>query len=316
MRAWRELHLESETLALTLLPDKGAEIVSLVDRRTGAELLARLRPTPPDDGSLRAEGTDFDRWYAGGWQELLPNAGDACVVDGVAHAFHGESWARPWAVRSASATEATFAVTLTSAPLRVTKRLRLADDAARLELEETLEHIGTAPLDVLWGQHPAFGPPLVGAGARVTVPACRVTVVAVDGRSRLAPSEGRWPLVPDRRGAPIDISRVSGREARTHDLALLHDLEDGWYRLERPEADLGVLVTFDATLFTWLWMWQLYGDADDEPFRDGYCLALEPFTGPPGLAAARAAGEVLRLEPGERRSTRFSLEAYRPSAEA
>ncbi len=164
--AWRELRLESGTLALTLLPDKGAEIVSLVDGRTGAELLARLRPVPPDDGSGLAAGPpdqgsgEFDRWYAGGWQELLPNAGDACVVDGVAHAFHGEAWSRPWEVRSVGPAEVTLALTLQSVPLKVTKRLQLAAAGARLEVHELLEHTGAVPLDVLWGQHPAFGPRL------------------------------------------------------------------------------------------------------------------------------------------------------------
>ncbi|MFM7292519.1 MAG: hypothetical protein ACKO6B_15020, partial [Planctomycetia bacterium] len=70
---WPEVVIENAQLRCAFLPGKGGEMISLVDRRTGHELLGRLRPTPPDDGSLAgalpaATEETFNRWYAGGWQ--------------------------------------------------------------------------------------------------------------------------------------------------------------------------------------------------------------------------------------------------------
>jgi galactose mutarotase-like enzyme len=307
-RPWEEVVLAGAGLRVVVLPGKGADLVSVVDLASGAELLARLRPVPADDGTMRAVGASFDDWYAGGWQTILPNGDEACVVDGVAHPFHGEAWARSWAVLDRSPRSVTLRVDLETLPLTVTKTITVEEVEPVLTIAESVTNAGSTPVRMLWGQHPAFGPPLVGAGARIVLPPCTVESVAVDSRSRLLPSSAlAWPIVPGVDGEPVDVSVVRGPEARAHDLCLASGFVEGWYAVRNEAAGLGVRLEFDPTLFRRLWIWQLYGAADDAPFTSGYCLAVEPFTGPPSLAAAVAAGEALVLAPQETRRTSLKL---------
>ncbi len=62
------------------IPAHGGEILDLVDLRTGRQLLGR----PPFGSNLPILGGDLDEddagreSYRGGWQTVLPNAGNAC----------------------------------------------------------------------------------------------------------------------------------------------------------------------------------------------------------------------------------------------
>jgi len=235
---WPEAVIENEHLRCVFLPDKGGEMVSLVDRRTGHELLGRLRPTPPDEGShaLAAPAATeamFNRWYAGGWQELLPNGDAPCEVDGVHHSFHGESWGRPWQVVGHSATSLEMRVDLLWPPLRLERTVSLDD--AGLVIEERLTNTGSAPARILWGHHPVFGGPLLGAGARIIAPAGTMETVPCDGTSRLAATGGlAWPTGRGVNGRDVDVSLVQPREQRSHDLCLLTGFREGIVGLENP----------------------------------------------------------------------------------
>ncbi len=309
---WDEIVLTGETLRAVMLPGKGAEIISLVDRRSGVELLARLRPTPPDDGTIAASGNAFDRWYAGGWQLMLPNGDRACLVDGVEHAFHGEAWARRWAVRSRAGNSVQVHTTLATLPLSVTRSVQVDPIEPVLRIETAVTNTGAVPVGVLWGEHPAFGAPLVGEGARLVLPPCTVDAATVDSRSRLAPIAGaRWPNLTTVDGSEVDLSEVPGRSQGSHDVCITHPLPAGWYELRNDALGLGVRVRFDLATFRRLWIWQLYGAADDDPFRDGYCLAVEPFSGPPCLGDAIATGEIVSIASGATRESSIELSTFR-----
>ena len=68
------------------------------------------------------------------------------------------------------------------------------------------------------------------------------------------------------------------------------------------------MLEFDPTLFRWLWIWQLYGGGEAEPFAGGYLVGLEPWTGPPQLSRGIAAGHALELEPGAAQETILRLQ--------
>ena len=90
-------------------------------------------------------------------------------------------------------------------------------------------------------------------------------------------------------------------------IAKLGGFSEGTIGIHNPLLGLDVTLSFDATLFPWLWIWQLYGGAEEAPFAGAYCLALEPWSGPPTLTRAIAADSVLVLAPNESRSTTLSL---------
>lgn len=306
---WREVVLENDALRCVLLPDKGGEIVSVNYRPLDVELLARLRPTPPNDGhfGLPQAGTseaEFNRWYAGGWQELLPNGDGPCCVDGIDHSFHGESWARRWLVTSQSATAVTTIVTLQWPPLVLERTLTLVESEAKIAITESVTNTGSKAVRMLWGHHPAFGAPFVGVGARIIAPCAKLETIVCDSTSRLAACSNLiWPSAVGLGGDEIDASVVCGADSRSHDLCLLSEFDTGIVGIENPTLGVTATLEFDPALFRWLWIWQLYGAADDARFDGGYCLAIEPWTGPPTLTRAIELGCAIDLQPNESKTT-------------
>src|SRR6516164_5877805 len=121
------LSLASEGVAVRVDPRHGGEVLDLIDLRSGRQLLGR----PPFGSDAASSGelveTTWTRCYRGGWQVLVPNAGNACVVDGVAHGFHGRASTDPWDVSDLAADAATLA--WTGHGIRVQRRFELRDDA-------------------------------------------------------------------------------------------------------------------------------------------------------------------------------------------
>ena len=96
------VRLSSDELEVDVLPANGADVQSIVDRRTGVDLLW----TSPWGTDLRPEDapTSRDRWLTrawGGWQLLLPNTGDEATEVGQTWGFHGEAGMRAWEVAAA-----------------------------------------------------------------------------------------------------------------------------------------------------------------------------------------------------------------------
>src|SRR5512141_910213 len=86
------LWLENEQLRVGILPEKGGDIFEFTYKGTGnAQEVQFLMQTP---WGLKPPGkqppTDFLENYEGGWQELFPNANDACLYRGKEIPFHGE----------------------------------------------------------------------------------------------------------------------------------------------------------------------------------------------------------------------------------
>lgn len=299
MNGWETAVLDNGTLRVVVLPGRGGDIWELVHVPTGAQLLWHA-PWPLRPGPRVVAGEHFEDWYAGGWQDLLPNGGDACEVDGVRHAFHGESWALPWESTARDGT-LELAVSLATLPLRMSKTVSL--DGATLRIEERVENAGDRDVRFAWGHHPAFGGDLLAAGCAIDVPGGKVETLPepVDTTSRLEPgATSTWPFAPGRDGRRVDLREVPGPEARAHDVALVTDLAAGWCAVRNPRRRLGIALTFPREVFRWLWIWQAFGGATMPPYDERvYTLALEPWTSPPSLAHAVERGEAAVLAPGE-----------------
>ena len=97
------IQLAAASVAIRIDPRHGGEVVDLIDLRSGRQLLGRppFASDPPVAGEL--DETTWTRSYRGGWQLLVPNAGNPCVVDGVEHGFHGSASTDPWEVAAVGA---------------------------------------------------------------------------------------------------------------------------------------------------------------------------------------------------------------------
>src|SRR5688572_29229004 len=142
---WEAVQLRNGALEVTLLPQKGAEIYSLnALQHSGVDLLWKspwgLRPPPvPSSSGPESQSVWLD-YYAGGWQDLLPNAGGACTVDGAAHTFHGEASVVPWEYEierpDGAAPRVRLSVRLARTPLLIEKLVSLDPHRPALRLWE------------------------------------------------------------------------------------------------------------------------------------------------------------------------------------
>lgn len=162
----------------------------------------------------------------------------------------------------------------------------------RLAVVDEVENLGgqVAELQLLY--HLNFGEPLLGEGARISVAAEEIA-----------------PYTPHV-AAAMDTFVACGAPApgRPEDVFLCVPRTDadgsGIALLETADREAGVLVRFDRSTLPCLVVWKLIGDP-----RDGYVVGLEPSTNYPNLRTfERTQGRVARLQPGEARTFRVSME--------
>ena len=102
-------------------------------------------------------------------------------------------------------------------------QVTLADRVIRdVGLDQKLN--APVPLDLVWGHHPAFGPPFLDESCRIDLPGATVRTVDLGETGRCQPGEElTWPLILGRDGGTIDLSRMPSPAIGAHDLALLTD---------------------------------------------------------------------------------------------
>jgi hypothetical protein len=291
-----ELRLASDQLEVVVTPAKGCDIVGLIDRASGIDLLFK----PP----WRARGgaapgthhaTSASQWlerYAGGWQVLLPNGGTASVEHGVEWGFHGEACLVPWEVEAHDATSATLSTDLFRAPLSIERVLEV--DGPVLRIEETVTNTSPDSIEVMWSHHPAFGAPFLDGGCLLTTGARTYLVDGEVPGTMLAPrSRHAWPVAELADGTTIDLGSIPApAEARAH-LGYLTEFDAGWFALTNPALELGVAFRWPLEVFPAAWFWQEIHSTSGYPwYRRAYVTAVEPCTTFPGhgLAHARAEG--------------------------
>jgi hypothetical protein len=321
---WAAVTLANGRVAVTVLPAKGAEISSLVDVPSGADVLFKapwgLQPpgAPPREGS---DGAAFLENYAGGWQELFPSANDPCVHRGRELPFHGEvattAWSHEVTEQSAAAVAVRFAVDCPRSPLRLERVMRLRAGGGVVELHETITNLGDEPEPFVWGHHCVLGPPLVGAGARLRTPARTIRTIPEmwEDTARLEPGQrSAWPRARLRAGGLADLSVVPGPDEGSHDDVYLCDLDAGWAEVTNGRAGLGFRLEWDPAVFRWIISWQPYGGARAMPLAGAYALGVEPWVSGGNLSQAIEEGVALEVAPGGTFRTSLTATVLHPAA--
>lgn len=286
--------LASPALLVRLDPAHGGEVLDLIDRATGRQLLGR-----PPFGSALARGGDLDEdvWtesYRGGWQSVLPNAGNACVVDGARHGFHGRASNDPWELLDAGASEARLA--WRGHGLSVVKHVRVSD-VVRVDYVIEAER-EPAPLVAL--EHLSVGLELLDPGLRIELPEGRA--YELDERTGpVRPPDGcaRWPEITlldgsCERGDELALDRPRSR------LLAVADLPEGRCALRNADRGQGLELRWDREFFPHLWMWH------EQRVTGGMwrglteTLVVEPASVPHtlGLERAIAEGQHHLVQPG------------------
>ncbi|GAA3253336.1 DUF4432 family protein [Nonomuraea helvata] len=317
----RAVVLENERLRVTVVPDKGGDVVEFLHKPTDKDFVW-LSPqglrNPHDHLQGAADDVaQFVDHYEGGWQEIFPSGGAPSEYRGARLAQHGEVSGLPWRSEVVADSEEEVAVRLSvrtrRLPCRMEKVFRLRSGTAALEIEGRATNEADIPLHAMWGQHIVYGLPFLRPGARIRLPD---GVKVIPHESAINPAKGRrvkaggpwdWPRVPADQGGETDLSVVQEPGAPS-DIVYLTGFDEGWYEIS---GDIGIRVEWEASLLPYLWMWQELGASTDYPWWGrAYTVGLEPFSSMPtdGLAAAVANGTALTLDPHETKVLRLRAE--------
>lgn len=279
------LRLETDELAVELLPDNGADIVGLIDRRTAINLLWRTPWGWRDPGQLPPMADSQADWlarYPGGWQQLLPNAGPARQQDGLMLGYHGEAAIVPWTVQELTTASAVLTVDLMTAPLRMRREVTLS--GSTVTLRDTVTNLSPDPVQVRWVQHPGFGEPFIDQAARIDAGArTLLTDPEIPGTNLPSDAALTFPVAIGLDQREVDLRVVPGPHRPHAVFGALTDFEATWFTITSPNTGLGLKLEWDQGLFPHAWFWQECHSTRGFPwYRRAYVVAIEPANTLPG----------------------------------
>jgi len=329
-RGMRIAILENDHLRVVIALDRGAEIVEFRSKADDTDPLLRLpgglrdpRATVP---SIGASGGSFLDFYAGGWQEILPNGGPAVTHRGAEYGQHGEISLVPWTIDvlhdDPQQVSVRCRVRGLRTPFLLERTMTIRAGQAALFLDERLTNESGDDLDLMWGHHVAFGRPFLDAGARIWTSARAIVAegpMAGFEPRRVRPGHtGTWPIATAPDGSAIDLSVVpDSASAVGREMSYLSDFDgDAWYAIASPAH--GFAMRWDADMFKYLWLWQELTPADGYPWwKRVYTVALEPWTSFPtlGLPEAVRRGTQLVLPAGASTETSLVAVSFAPAGD-
>lgn len=294
------LDLTSPDLKVCIDPGRGADILSLVQRRSGVEALFstpwRARADAIRTGQSPSTFDPVAGWleqYRGGWQTLCPNAGDPRRVNGAPVAFHGEASVIPWTVDHTTPDSANLHVELFTVPVRIDRIVRL--QGSRLLQTDTLTNLSGTALEFDYSNHPALGGRFLEGECRIDTGARRFT--SDPARATVLPpgSEHQWPQALTLSGDSLDLSEVPGPGEAREVFGWLHDFEGYWAAVTNLDLGLVVRLEWDGTHLPYAWLWQELNATNAFPWYErARVMAIEPASTPTSGPTRRSA---LQLAP-------------------
>lgn len=317
------LSLENQKIKVVFALGKGADIVEFVHKPSDTDFmwhsfneLKNIR----HQSTVAPSGGNFLDTYTGGWQELFPTYGGRTLYHGGEIGIHGEVCLYPWACEilrdTPECVEVRLSLRTIRSPFLVQKTVRLEENNACLFLRQSVVNLGSLPQEFMWGHHPAFGVPFLDESVRLHLPGSPQVTVPQSTIAHRCPFDrettGPWPMLPDRDGRLMDLSRAHAPEEKLYMEYAISGLSEGRYELVNHKTGLGMRMRWDPEIFRYLWVWGLYCGIEEYPwYGRSYVMAVEPWSSMPSdFAAAKEAGTVLRLAPGAVLETDFSAEAF------
>ncbi|UCH66288.1 MAG: hypothetical protein JSW63_03930, partial [Ignavibacterium sp.] len=165
-KGMRTIWMENDFIRIGILADRGSDIFEFSYKPLDVNFMLRLSKgilNPQMDFSqMRNTPNQFEDYYYGGWQEILPNT-PSFNYRGALLGQHGEVSLTPWKYAIIENSTEKVSVKLWTTPLRVPvkieKTLTVVVDQPTLFIEEKLSNASKTNLDIVWGHHIAFGLP-------------------------------------------------------------------------------------------------------------------------------------------------------------
>jgi len=143
--------LRNEQVEIAVIPELGAKVSSLVDRRTGRQWMWAA-PEGPRFARV-ATGTAFSEGCLLGADECIPSIAP-CAWRGIEMADHGEVWTQTWALDRdvLDQNRIVTRVQMPVSPLRLGRAISL--NGTRITLAYELQNFSDDPFEYLWAFHP------------------------------------------------------------------------------------------------------------------------------------------------------------------
>jgi hypothetical protein len=312
-KGMRSLILENELLRVTVLTDKGSDIVEFRYKPLDLDYLY-LAPggirNPQREMPSAYTSSPYLDFFTGGWNDIIPSGGPGANYKGALIGQHGETCLVSWhcviTEDSPERVAARLWVRLLRTPYYIEKTLSMVPGQPVLTINEKVVNEGGEAMQFMWGQHIAFGRPFLEEGAVINAPAKKFLIhdeIPNFHPRRFKPgSENQWPMATTPDGKQSDASRVPAfGNLQAQEMAYLADLQSGWYAITNPIRKVGFGISFDPKVFRYIWYWQQLGCvADGYPWWSRtHTAALEPWSSYPtnGLEECIGNGTALKLEP-------------------
>lgn len=286
----KAIFLENDVLKVGVLLDRGCDIFEFTYKPKALDFLLRLPKgiTNPQQqfSQIRNTKSQFEDYYYGGWQVCLPNS-PAFNYRGAELGQHGEVALIPWNLIELQESQDQLKLKVSVQPLRVPltieRTFRLQKDARSMVIEEEVSNLSKTHLDIMWGQHIAFGLSFLVDGVTIETNAKTMTTEhsMPDHHLFKRGETYQWPDALNKEGKSVDASKVSAQgEDDIADLCYISDYEkEAYYAIKNEAKNVGFGLQWDGELFKDLWYWQERNATQDFPWwGDCYTVALEPWT--------------------------------------
>ncbi|MGO4516565.1 aldose epimerase [Terriglobus sp. 2YAB30_2] len=285
----KTIALTNSSLSVSIAPEEGGRIRSLVSQSSGIEFLTQstnenLRLKPGYDAQ-------FQHGACAGIEECLPTVGicDDTTAGGPVP-DHGDFWQLRWKVTAQSADHVALAANGFSRPLSFQKAISL--QVSGLSIHYRVQNVGQSDTSFLYACHPLFA---IEPGDRIVLPPEAKTLQLTYSRAGRMGQPGdqvTWP------GNGIDT--VLPAETGEAEMLYTDTLSTGRCGLYRSEGKQGLILSFSPLAMPYLGLWFCYGGWPGGSAPQQYAVALEPTTAPCGtLKQAQEQGLAFQLAPGE-----------------
>jgi len=292
--AWK---LENATLQIIVVPEMGAKIVSLLDKRNQIEWLVGpggrpFRPAP--------YGSVFTNQDMSGWDEMFPTI-KACQYpnpqsdQSIPLPDHGELWAIPWQRIPTDKPALYFTVEGRALSYSFSRKIEFTAESVLKFTYHAINH-SDAPLSALWAAHPQF---LSGSDAKVILPPHISRVCNVLPESfgwALLEETMDWPEATRLNGEPVRLDEVGSSELnQARKFYIPPEIKASWIAIVRQPSQNWISLSWDVNEVPYLGIW-----VDEGYISPESVVAPEPATGYyDSLALAIEKSRHMVIEPGK-----------------
>lgn len=297
------LKLENASVQVVVVPEMGAKIVSLFDKRNQVEWLADPGERPFEPVPYGAVFTDQDM---SGWDEMFPTIIPCQYPDPnsdqkIQLPDHGEVWAIPWRREQTDKPVLSFIVEGRALSYELSRQIEFVAESD-LRFTYRVTNQSDAPISALWAAHPQF---LAGSHAKVILPpeisqVCNV--LTEDFGWGQVEKLVDWPEATGADGETIRLDAVGTPELnQARKFYVPPEAKASWITVLREPSQDWISLSWDAHEIPYLGLWI------DEGFINAKSvIAPEPSTGYyDSLALAVEKGRQMVIGPGE--SVNWSL---------